>query len=217
MTTAVSPDNRIQGRERDELAELLRRRVDGEVRFDAYSRILYSTDASIYRMDPVGVVIPRSVDDVQAVVEIARDNGVPVLPRGGGTSLAGQTVNHAIVVDFSKYLNQLVEVNPEESWARVRILASCWTNSTANWLPTACSTPRTPPRQTGPVSAAALATTPAALTRSSTERPWTTSRNCRRSFPMLLGSTLKGWKAASWKPSSVARTWNRTSTGNCAA
>ena len=120
MTTAVSPGNRIQGREREELAELLRRRVDGEVRFDDYSRILYSTDASIYRMDPVGVVIPRNVDDVQAVVEIARDNGVPVLPRGGGTSLAGQTVNHAIVVDFSKYLNQLVEVNPEESWARVR-------------------------------------------------------------------------------------------------
>ena len=120
MTTAVSSGNRIQDREREELAELLRRRVDGEVRFDTYSRILYSTDASIYRMDPVGVVIPRSVDDVQAVVEIARDNGVPVLPRGGGTSLAGQTVNHAIVVDFSKYLNQLVEVNPEESWARVR-------------------------------------------------------------------------------------------------
>ena len=120
MTTAVSSGNRIQDREREELAELLRRRVDGEVRFDTYSRILYSTDASIYRMDPVGVVIPRNVDDVQAVVEIARDNGVPVLPRGGGTSLAGQTVNHAIVVDFSKYLNQLVEVNPEESWARVR-------------------------------------------------------------------------------------------------
>ena len=99
---------------------MLRRRVSGEVRFDAYSRILYSTDASIYQMDPVGVVIPRTVDDVQAVVEIARDNTVPVLPRGGGTSLAGQTVNHAIVVDFSKYLNQIVEVNQEGSWARVQ-------------------------------------------------------------------------------------------------
>ena len=119
-TTAPSTGSRIQGREREELAQLLKRRVSGEVRFDTYSRVLYSTDASIYQMDPVGVVIPRTVDDVQAVVEIARDNNVPVLPRGGGTSLAGQTVNHAIVVDFSKYLNQLLEVNQEESWARVR-------------------------------------------------------------------------------------------------
>ena len=112
--------SQIQNREREELAEVLRRRVSGEVRFDAFSRVLYSTDASIYQMDPVGVVIPRTADDVQAVVEIARENNIPVLPRGGGPSLAGQTVNHAIVLDFSKYLNQLVEVNQEESWARVQ-------------------------------------------------------------------------------------------------
>ncbi len=120
MAATTTPANRIRNREREELAELLRRRVDGEVRFDAFSRVLYSTDASIYQMEPVGVVIPRSTDDVQAVVEIARDNGVPVLPRGGGTGLAGQTVNHAIVLDFSKYLNQVLEVNPDESWARVQ-------------------------------------------------------------------------------------------------
>ena len=60
------------------------------------------------------MVIPRNVDDVQAVMEIARDSNIPVLPRAGGTSLAGQTVNHAIVVDFSKYLNQVLEVNQEE-------------------------------------------------------------------------------------------------------
>ena len=65
-------------------------------------------------------MIPRSAEDVLAVVEVARDNGVPVLPRAGGTSLAGQTVNHAIVIDFSKHLNQVLEVNREEQWARVQ-------------------------------------------------------------------------------------------------
>ena len=120
MTTQTTTATRIRGREREELAELLRQRVSGEVRFDPFSRVLYSTDASIYQMEPVGVVIPRNIDDVQAVIEIARDNKVPVLPRTGGTSLAGQTVNHAIVVDFSKYLNQVLEVNQEESWVRVQ-------------------------------------------------------------------------------------------------
>ncbi|MCH8988705.1 MAG: FAD-binding protein, partial [Chloroflexi bacterium] len=81
---------------------------------------LYSTDASIYQMEPVGVVIPRNVEDVLAVIEVAKDSRVPVLPRAGGTSLAGQTVNHAIVTDFSKYLNQIIEVNREEQWARVQ-------------------------------------------------------------------------------------------------
>ncbi len=111
---------RIQGRERAELAEELRKRVSGEVRFDPFSRVLYSTDASIYQMEPVGVVIPRNYEDVLAVTEIARDNRVPVLPRAGGTGLAGQSVNHAIVMDFSKYLNQVVELNREESWVKVQ-------------------------------------------------------------------------------------------------
>ena len=94
--------------------------VSGEVRFDAFSKVLYSTDASIYQMEPVGVVIPRNKDDVLAVVDVARRSGVPILPRGGGTSLAGQTVNHAIVMDFSKYMDGVLEVNPEEKWARVQ-------------------------------------------------------------------------------------------------
>ena len=117
MVTATQ--RRIRGKERQDIADELERRVTGEVRFDPYSRLLYSTDASIYQMEPVGVVIPRTVEDVQAVVEFAATEGIPVLPRAGGTSLAGQTVNHAIVMDFSKYLNKVLEVNAEEQWARV--------------------------------------------------------------------------------------------------
>ena len=117
---ATTTAERVRGREREELAQALRQRVSGEVRFDAFSRVLYSTDASIYQMEPVGVVIPRTADDVLAVMEVARESNVPVLPRAGGTSLAGQTVNHAIVMDFSKYMNQVLEVNAEEGWVRVQ-------------------------------------------------------------------------------------------------
>ena len=117
---ATVMERRIRGRERQEIADELTHRVDGEVRFDPYSRLLYSTDASIYQMEPVGVVIPRNAADVQAVVEFGAREGIPVLPRSGGTSLAGQTVNHAIVMDFSKYMNNVLEVNPEEQWARVQ-------------------------------------------------------------------------------------------------
>ncbi len=120
MVIQTSSAGRVQGKKREELARELVKRVSGEVRFDPFSRVLYSTDASIYQMEPVGVVIPRNVDDVLAVVEVARDAGVPVLPRAGGTSLAGQTVNHAIVIDFSKHLNQVLEVNQQEHWARVQ-------------------------------------------------------------------------------------------------
>ena len=91
-----------------ELVENLRKNVDGEVRFDEMTRSLYSTDASIYRIEPVGVVIPRNEEDVIAVVEFANSHQVPLLPRGGGTSLAGQTVGNAIVVDFSKYMRSLL-------------------------------------------------------------------------------------------------------------
>ena len=120
MATATATQRRIRGKERQDIADELRRRVDGEVRFDPYTRLLYSTDASIYQMEPVGVVIPRSTADVQAVVDFAARERIPVLPRSGGTSLAGQTVNHAIVLDFSKYLNNVLEVNADEQWARVQ-------------------------------------------------------------------------------------------------
>ena len=97
-----------------DLEQELRRHVEGDVRFDQFSRLLYSTDASMYQMEPMGVVIPRHAGDVQAVVEVANRLGAPILARGGGTSLTGQTVNHAVVIDFSRYMNQVLEVNTEE-------------------------------------------------------------------------------------------------------
>ena len=112
--------SRAASRDDRALVEDLRRVVSGEVRFDAMTRVLYSTDASIYQIEPIGVVLPRTAEDVAAVVETARRHGVPVLPRGGGTSLAGQTVGHAVVIDFSKYMRDLLEVNAEEGWARVQ-------------------------------------------------------------------------------------------------
>ncbi len=102
-----------------DLARRLQERIVGEVRFDPASRFLYSTDASIYEIDPIGVVIPRNLEDVLATAEVAAEFGVPVLPRGGGTSLAGQTVGHAVVIDYSKHLNRVLEVNTEEGWAWV--------------------------------------------------------------------------------------------------
>ncbi|MDP6102587.1 MAG: FAD-linked oxidase C-terminal domain-containing protein, partial [Dehalococcoidia bacterium] len=103
-----------------QLEHELMQSVSGEVRFDAYSRAMYSTDASIYQIEPLGVVLPRNKEDVIATVDLAHRYGVPILPRGGGTSLAGQTVGRAIVMDMSKYMNNVLEVNTEEQWARVQ-------------------------------------------------------------------------------------------------
>jgi len=100
------------------LATDLARAVKGEVRFDPYARLLYSTDASAYQIEPIGVVIPRDRDDVAAVMEITAKHRVPVLARGGGSSLAGQAVGAAVVVDFSKYMRRILEINPEERWVR---------------------------------------------------------------------------------------------------
>lgn len=81
------------------LAERLRREMKGDVLFDAFSRGRYSTDASIYQIEPIGVVIPRDEQDVEIALQVAADAGVPVLPRGGGTSQCGQTVGEALVMD----------------------------------------------------------------------------------------------------------------------
>ncbi len=98
----------------------LRAAVRGEVRFDDKARALYATDASPYRIAPIGVVVPLDADDVRAAVRVAAEHGAPILPRGGGTSLAGQTVGEALVIDVSKHLTNVLELNLEERWVRVQ-------------------------------------------------------------------------------------------------
>ncbi len=94
--------------------------VDGDVRFDSYTRNLFATDASAYHQLPIGVVVPESTADVQAVMQYCFEHEIPVLPRGGGTSLAGQTVNEAVVLDFKKRLNGIVDINPEAATVTAR-------------------------------------------------------------------------------------------------
>ncbi len=98
----------------------LRRKIRGEVLFDRVSRRIYSTDASLYEIEPVGVVTPRDAEDVLHGLRTAAKYGVAILARGGGTSLAGQTVGHALVLDCSKYMNAFLEVNEQERWVRVQ-------------------------------------------------------------------------------------------------
>ena len=102
------------------LAEALRREIRGEVRFDSGSRALYSTDASNYRQVPIGVVLPRDTDDVLAAISLCREFNAPVLCRGGGTSLAGQCCNVAVILDFSRYMAKIIEIDPARRIARVQ-------------------------------------------------------------------------------------------------
>jgi FAD/FMN-containing dehydrogenase/Fe-S oxidoreductase len=99
----------------------LERRVDGEVRFDSYSRQLYATDASAYEVTPIGVVFPESTADVAAVVSYCAERDIPVLPRGGGTSLAGQTVNEAVVLDFTAEMQGITGVDPDAATATAQV------------------------------------------------------------------------------------------------
>ncbi|MGM0606290.1 MAG: FAD-binding and (Fe-S)-binding domain-containing protein [Halobacteriota archaeon] len=103
------------------LASALRERIDGEVQFDEYAQVLYATDGSIYQARPAGVVLPKTISDVQAAVEIATDFDVPVLPRGAGSSLGGQTVGPGcVVIDFTRYMDDIVDVRPEDRRAVVQ-------------------------------------------------------------------------------------------------
>src|SRR5580693_1774699 len=102
-----------------ELARDLSREVRGEVRFDPGHRALYSTDGSNYRQVPIGVVLPRDAEDAMAAVAACRRHGAPVLPRGGGTSLAGQCCNVAVVIDFSQHMRRIEEIDPAAGRARV--------------------------------------------------------------------------------------------------
>ena len=97
-----------------DLQNMLEKALQGEVLFDAFSRGRYSTDASIYQVTPIGIVIPRTTDDALLALEIAADSGVAILPRGAGTSQCGQAVGEALVIDNSKYLNSIGELDKEE-------------------------------------------------------------------------------------------------------
>ena len=109
------------------LAAALRQQVRGEVRFDDGSRALYATDASNYRQVPIGVVLPRTRTTWSETVAVCRSLGAPILSRGGGTSLAGSTCNAAVVIDFSKYMNRVVEIDPEQQAGASRSPAACST------------------------------------------------------------------------------------------
>ena len=109
----------IPQRDADALAAELSKQIEGEVRFDAGARALYSTDGSNYRQAPIGVVIPRSKADVEATVALACKYGAPILSRGGGTSLAGQCCNVAVVMDFSKYMHNILEIDSSRRLVRV--------------------------------------------------------------------------------------------------
>ncbi|MGI9157820.1 MAG: FAD-binding and (Fe-S)-binding domain-containing protein [Marmoricola sp.] len=108
LVESVTGGDQVRSAERD-----LRDRVDGEVRFDAGSRAAYSTDASNFRQVPIGVVVPRSIDAAVEAVKVCHEHGLPIVSRGGGTSMAGQCTNTAVVLDFSKYCNKVVSVDAE--------------------------------------------------------------------------------------------------------
>ncbi len=129
----------------NELAMRLAAAVHGEVYFDAASRGRYSTDASIYQVEPVGVLIPRNHHDVRAAIEVCRELRVPILPRGGGSSQCGQTVGAALVIDHSKYLNAVVRLDLEEMTVTVEpgiVLdaLNAWLRPHDVWFPVDVST-----------------------------------------------------------------------------
>lgn len=104
----------------DRFISALQKSIAGDLRLDPASRVLYSTDASIYQVEPLGVVLPRTLDDLNAVVELAARYRIPVLPRGAGSSLAGQAVGPALILDCSRWLDKIVEINPEARTATVQ-------------------------------------------------------------------------------------------------
>jgi FAD/FMN-containing dehydrogenase len=117
--TTAPPPPRSTPLDASALEASLRRHLRGEVRFDSGSRAVYATDGSNYRQVPIGVVIPRDKEDVLATVALCRDHRAPLLARGGGTSLAGQCCNAAVILDFSKYMAAILEIDPERRIARV--------------------------------------------------------------------------------------------------
>ncbi len=100
--------------------QAIRDRIRGDVIFDEVGRGIYATDASIYQIMPVAVVLPRDEADVCAAVQTAAEHSVGILPRGGGTSLGGQATGASMVIDFSKYMSNILELNVQEQWVRVQ-------------------------------------------------------------------------------------------------
>jgi FAD/FMN-containing dehydrogenase/Fe-S oxidoreductase len=98
----------------------LKNSIHGDILTDEYSLGMYATDASIYQIKPLAIVIPKNIEDVKTVLKTAYDNDITILPRGAGTSLAGQTVGKSIILDFSKYMNAILEINEAEKWVRVQ-------------------------------------------------------------------------------------------------
>src|SRR5205814_1530406 len=101
------------------LRAVLKEAMAGEVRFERLDRALYSTDASIYQIVPLGVVIPKTADDIIATIKECARFGAPITARGGGTSQAGQSIGAGVILDTSKYLNRILEVNTSERWGRI--------------------------------------------------------------------------------------------------
>jgi len=97
----------------------LHKHFTGDIRTDLASRILYSTDASIYQIEPMGVALPRTQEDLIAAVELAAKYKIPILPRGAGTSLAGQAIGNALILDCSRWLDHIAQINPDEHYAIV--------------------------------------------------------------------------------------------------
>ncbi len=105
---------------RNALERHLKPAIQGEVHFDLASRRLYSTDASVYQIEPLGVVLPKTVEDLRVAIQISAEHHVPIVPRGGGTSLSGQSIGPGVVIDCSKYLHEILEIDPRTRSARVQ-------------------------------------------------------------------------------------------------
>ncbi len=115
-------ENNLKANPNDQLlntAEKLKKNLSGQVRIDHTARLLYSTDASIYQIEPMGVVFPKDIDDLQAIVQVCAEYNAPVIARGSGSSLAGQAIGAGWIIDCSRFLNRLIEINPEEHTALV--------------------------------------------------------------------------------------------------
>ena len=182
QTPATHPAARSDRRTRKgdpALAAHLRREIEGKVLFDPFSRGRYATDASIYQIEPVGVVVPAGEEDVVRILQIAAEHGVPVTARGAGTSQCGQTVNESLVIDTSRHLDGIVDIDPEAMTATVQpgvVLDELNRPSS----PTGSGFPSTCRLAAGRRSAEWRATTPAAPGRSNTAPCATTSRRWTR-------------------------------------